>query len=332
MVQEQLTDYISSQMKLGVSRDAIKSALVSAGWVAGDVEDTLNAAGKSGSASASIATTAASAAATSAKPMTGATMGSNPQTSSPQMIKVSDLVSSPFSGSTSSAKPTAATSAGQTNNAAAAKFGGTIKGNSFEASPSKTVSSSSAASFTATSASSAKTGGKGALIMEIIGVILILALAGLAWYFYSGNAALAAKVTSLNTQSASVTAQMNTLQSEVAASSTADQVQIADLTAANTDLALNLSFYAVPLGTPTSTAMTPIPVTLSGTVSGGGKAPYAVTTPRGSKIFIANSSDATIAPELKASLGQTVQLSGTYIEGSDQMTVSSVATTTPATQ
>ena len=41
MVQDQLVEYVSSQIKLGISRDAIKSALVGVGWAPLDVEDTL---------------------------------------------------------------------------------------------------------------------------------------------------------------------------------------------------------------------------------------------------------------------------------------------------
>jgi hypothetical protein len=40
MIQNQLVDYISSQLKLGVSRDSVKTALVGVGWAAQDVEDT----------------------------------------------------------------------------------------------------------------------------------------------------------------------------------------------------------------------------------------------------------------------------------------------------
>ena len=40
MIQEQLVDYISSQIKLGVSQDAIKATLTGAGWAIADVEDT----------------------------------------------------------------------------------------------------------------------------------------------------------------------------------------------------------------------------------------------------------------------------------------------------
>ena len=41
MVQEQIVDYINAQIKAGVSRDAIKTTLTGAGWVAADVEDTM---------------------------------------------------------------------------------------------------------------------------------------------------------------------------------------------------------------------------------------------------------------------------------------------------
>ena len=41
MIQDQLVEYISSQMKLGVSRDAIKSALAGVGWQVADIEDSL---------------------------------------------------------------------------------------------------------------------------------------------------------------------------------------------------------------------------------------------------------------------------------------------------
>ena len=41
MVQDQLVEYVSSQLKLGISRDAVKTALVGVGWAPLDVEDTL---------------------------------------------------------------------------------------------------------------------------------------------------------------------------------------------------------------------------------------------------------------------------------------------------
>ena len=41
MIQDQLVDYIATQKKAGVARDAIAAALVGVGWQAADVEDTL---------------------------------------------------------------------------------------------------------------------------------------------------------------------------------------------------------------------------------------------------------------------------------------------------
>lgn len=44
MVQQQLVDYIKSQLKLGATREAIKSNLLGAGWASADVDDSMKAA------------------------------------------------------------------------------------------------------------------------------------------------------------------------------------------------------------------------------------------------------------------------------------------------
>ena len=297
MVQEQLVDYVSSQMKLGVSRDAIKSALVTAGWVAGDVEDTLKKVEGN-------------------KPVVSAGTSSPAKSPEPQMIRVSDLVSSSPSSSSatiSSVKPMVKDVPKETAKIDTSKFGGKISGNTFEASPAKSVGGGSAPK------------GKMMLIVEIVGGVLILALAGLAWYFYSGNAALASQVQSLNSQSGSVTQQLTVLKAQMDASSTNFEAQLGSLTATNADLALNLSFYVVPQGTsPTSS-----PITVRGVLSGGGKAPYALTTTSlGGKIYVTNSSNASTSGMLKPLVGQTIQLSGTYVPGSDEITVASVTSST----
>ena len=304
MIQDQLVDYVSSQMKLGVSRDAIKSALVSAGWIAGDVEDTLKKIEGGGAATAqsSMQSTVKSAALTT-------------KAGEPQMIRVSDLVSGSSGSLTTGAigKPGASMNMAKTD---VSKFAGKISGNSFEA-------ASPVASF-------GSSGGKKELIAGIVGGIAILGFAGLAWYFYSGNAGLAGKVASLTSESATVSAQLTALQAQLNASSTGFAEQIASLTNANADLALNLSFYATPLGGSSSTAAATLPVTVSGSLSGGGKVLYAVTTPRGAKILVANSADIKISGQLKPIVGHTVELAGTYIPGSGQMTVNSVTDLTPS--
>lgn len=40
MIQQQIVDYAKSQLKLGISQDAVKNALVRAGWAEADVEDS----------------------------------------------------------------------------------------------------------------------------------------------------------------------------------------------------------------------------------------------------------------------------------------------------
>lgn len=303
MIQDQLVDYISSQMKLGVSRDAIKNALVSAGWVAGDVEDTLKkVAGVAGPADATKAmpTTAASSASAMGKP------------SDPQMIRVSDLVSA--------SAMTSSTAQGSQNKTTTkidpSKLGGKIVGNTFQADSTKPTMSGG--------------GSKAMMIGIIVLAIVAIGCAGAAYYFYAGNSGLASKVDTLTTQSTSLTSQLSSLQAQVAASGTVLGTQVASLTTANAELAMDLSFYAVPAGATGTGAAVPLPITVKGWLSGGGKSNFVVTTNLGAKIGIGNSFDAKIMPELKPLAGHVVAVTGTYVPGSDLMTAVSVLDMSPA--
>ena len=316
MVQDQLVDYISSQMKLGVPRDAIRSALVSAGWVAADVDDTLKKVDGAAVTKVQPTVTTSGVSVSTAKPVgmgnsfsspSSTGMGTAGKSAEPQMIRVSDLVSSSSPMSSSSVSPAGAA---KTNKDMA--FGGKISGNTFQATPAKAEKSNR---------------GVGTLVGEVVAAILILVFGGFAWYFYSANAGLAAQVKSLTSQTTSVNAQLASLKSQVGASGAQANSQAATLAAANAALALNLSFYAAPPGSNSAATSS---ITVSGVLSGTGKAPYALTTSYGAKIFVANSTDPQIAPELKPLVGTTVQLSGSYTPGSDELTVSSVATSTTA--
>jgi hypothetical protein len=319
MVQDQLTDYIYSQLKLGVSRDAIKSALVSAGWVAADVEDSLKKVGGSSSGPAVITPSASTFSAGAAG---AASVGAKPGVE-PQMIKVSDLVSSPSSsmGPTSLSGVSKPVQMGASTLNSAAKTSPAFSAGSSLSSNSK-KNNDAMNTFVAAQQPMFAAKKRGVGVTEIIAIILVLVFGAGAWYFYAQNSTLAAKVASFNTQGDSVTAQLAALQSQVDASTTALTTQVASLTAANADLALNLSFYAVPPGS--SASANPISFTISGSLSGGGKAPYALTTPRGVKVFVSNSSEAQIAAQLKPLIGDTVQLTGTYIPGFSNITVTSV--------
>lgn len=191
-----------------------------------------------------------------------------------------------------------------TTTADAGKFGGKITGNNFEA------------------AGAMPHNGGGMPVMKIVGGILILGLAGLAWYFYSQNGGLAAKVASLNSASEQVKGQFSALQSQLDASNNNLGAQIKALKAANDDLTLNLSFYVTPAGGATST-----PVVIGGTLGGAGSS-YVLTTPRGAKILVV-SSGGVKASTLKPLVGGVVQLAGTYVPGSGQMTVTSIISPSP---
>jgi hypothetical protein len=349
MVQDQLVDYISSQIKLGVSREAISAALVSAGWVAMDVADTLkkidtktvqtvpvtaaaqtmqthaqpatasvSPVGAMHPATASpmgtspLGTMAAGAkpatpmtspiggmttTATAVKPM-GIATGTSPASPAggPQMIKVSDLVSTTPSG----ARPVSSPMIDMKKSPAAAvdmsKFAGKISGNNFEA-----------------AGAPVKKGSSG---MKVVAVILILIFAGLAGFFYWQNMDLSSKVSSLTNDSQTATTQATTLQAQLDSAGNDFSSQVKSLKAANDDLTLNLSFYVAQKDA-TTTA-----ITVGGTLtSSGGR--YAIVTPRAAKIYVV-ASDLKVLSTIKASAGQTVVLTGTFVPGTDQMTATSI--------
>lgn len=330
MVHDQLVDYISSQMKLGVSREAISSALVSAGWVAADVEDTIKKVESTKpaqpAAAASSMSSGTSSAMSSAKPMGTGAMSSSPMgagttakpaamstgamaapattatatatamkpmgAAGPQVIKVSDLVSTTPGATVNAANP-AKVDPG--------KFGGKVTGNSFQAT-------------TATAAP--KKGGSG---MKIVAIVLVLIFAAAAGYFYWQNTTLAAKISSLTGSSSQVNSQLTDLQTKLNTTNSDLSNQISALKQANDDLTLQLSFFAASKNATTTQA------TISGTLANGNaKDPYKITTPRSVDIYITSATAAKILTTLKSLVGGQVQVAGTYIPGSDQLTVTSI--------
>jgi hypothetical protein len=169
-----------------------------------------------------------------------------------------------------------------------------------------------------------------------------------AGFLYMQNGSLNKQLGSLNGQSTGVNSQLSMLQAQVAASTTALTAQISTLTSGTQELKTELSFYVAPSGaTPGATTT----VSFSGTVSGGGKAPYAITAMYGAKIYVANSKTASVisamAPLLAtaatsttatstasstaatstaaaSAMPATAQFTGTYVSGSDSITLTSV--------
>lgn len=296
MVQDQLVEYITSQIKAGVRPETIKATLVAAGWQSVDVDDTLKK-----------VQGPAVAAGVAAQPMTGA--GPKPIATAkaePQTIRVSDLVSassSTTSMSASAAKPV------DTRAQSAKQF----------LTPTSSPGATSYQSTTTTTTRSSVS--RGPITIEIILGVLMVAFGAVAAYFFFANMGLSNQVATLTAQSTGVSTQVTTLQNQLDASTTALIAQAASATAQSQDLALDLSFYAVPTGvpaTPTTTTM------LDGTVSGGGTGKlYVITTAYGAKVPVANSKDPKVVSLLQPLVGTntSVPFGGAYTPGVDSITL-----------
>jgi hypothetical protein len=317
MIQESIVEYINAQMKLGVSRDTIKTTLTGAGWVAADVEDTLKKieSAKMAQPIATVATTPSIspsiASSPAAKPIVSpVSMGSNANPA-PQTIRVSDLVSS--STSTSPVmKPTVTP---------ASKSPLTVSTPAIAAMPAgtKTKDTFQAASYPG---ATKPHGSHGAIITDIVLAVIIVAVGGFAGFLYVQNNSLNAQLNSLNGQSSGVNSQLSSLQAEVAASTTALTAQVSSLTAETQELQTELSFFAVPTSTTPGSTST---ATISGTVSAG-KIGYIITTAYGAKIYIANSKVAKVA----AALAPLMATATSTAPASASSTASSTPTVIPA--
>ena len=289
MIQDQLVDYISAQKKAGVSRDTIKNTLVSAGWQVADVEDTLKKV-EGGAVS---------------QPITAKPIATTASSSAPQTMKMSDLVSSSDPGNTSSVATKSFTGAQPA----------TTK--------TTTTTSTTATSFSAKQFPEKSSSSHGALITEIVLGILVIAIGGLAGYLYFQNNALNAKIASANTTSGSAEQQLAALQQAATASTTALTAGNNTLTAQNKELITELSFYTPATNTAPGATST---VSLSGTLSGGGKIPYIIKATYGAKVYISNSKDANVIAALApfATSTAAINFDGTYVPGADSMTVTAV--------
>jgi hypothetical protein len=322
MVQEQLVEYVSSQLKLGISRDAIKSALVGVGWAPLDIEDTLKKVeGGSAAVSAqpavvqkSVPDVAPAGMSAGPKPasfsMPGTPVGQAKV--SEQTIRVSDLVSSvPSSPITISSSTTAPKIVSKVNDSGKTEAKGAFFGG-------------------ATAAMNVQPGGKKKFgLFSILAIVLIVILGAFAGYLFFQNNGLNSELQAKNgqnqsaAQGAAQSAQSSAAQVQALnASNTALAAQVTSLTTERQDLLANLLLLVAPAGLSSTTS---VPISISGTLSAGlGKNTYAITTQYGVKAYIKNSSSSLVAAALQPLLGAPVQLSGTYIPGQPNITVTEI--------
>jgi len=311
MVQESLVEYISSQLKLGVARATVKTALIGAGWQEADVEDTLKKVEGTAAKPAAPVMPASSPASSSSVAMSPAQLGKPAEHAA---IKVSDLISASGAAKASPLSPSAMSTP--------------AKSQPMMSSSAKMMSDVAPATKPMSMAMATKpTSKKGGSMMKIVAIAVIVILAGLSGYLFWQNMGLSAKVGSLTSASANVTATASSLQAQITtleASDTADAAQISALTTTNADLMANLSFAAVPpVGSDATSSET---LALTGTLTAPTKSSYELTTSYGVVAFVANAKAAKVIAALTPLVGSTspVTLMGTHVPGSQYLTVTAV--------
>jgi len=304
MVQQQLVDYIKSQIKLGLDRDSIKNALVSAGWPAEDVEDSMKGlAPVSGGATSGSANLPQSAVSPIGSVGGGVGKG-NTQATGP--IVISDL----FNNSKLGTMPAASGD----KKIDAAK----LKSASISA---ETVKGGDKPKF-----------GKQLIIIIALAVIAVGLGVGMVMLYFQ-NSSAQSQLSGLQTQVSAANSKITALTSEVADLTTQrDNIKSsADLlTAKNLELLTELSFIFAPAGA-TSTENSQF--TIKGVLTGGGKAQYSLLTAEGMKVMVKNYKDAGVDAALAPLVGQMVEISGTHTLGSANVSVTAVngsAITAPA--
>lgn len=327
MVQDQLVEYVSSQLKLGVSRDAIKSALTSVGWAPLDVEDTLKKV-EGGTMPAAVQPAGPQkpmdsfpGSATQTKVVSFSAPGTvvgQTKSSEPQTIRVSDLVST--------ALPASSMPSGTAPKMMSSGPVGTVR-------PVATITKDPSPKMAPMGTSPAFTASmgqkkKGLRLFEIIAIILIVVLGAFAGYLFVQNNTLNGELQVNNTgamQTYTNKLQSAATQLEAAnASNTALMANVASLTVANQDLAMNLSFLVAPTSSPSPATSTQVSV--SGVLSAGtAKNPYVLTTGYGVTVYARNPAESLLLTNaLQPLLGDTIQISGTYVPGTSVVTVTAV--------
>jgi hypothetical protein len=332
MIQDQLVEYINSQLKLGVSRDAIKSALVGVGWQVVDVDDTFKKIDGTNSSPIQqnpvVQEKVVSSVGSEVQPLqktvsaqsnvvaqSGVTTQSE-KGSSFGSFSPSDIIGS---AKASSVKPFIVNDTSAGLNDSKKSF---FDKNAASIAANKTTSEKSINSTSGYVAKN-KTGKISALIEGFI-IVLLLIFSG---YLFFQNQSLSSKINGVGGQSSDLSSQVQNLNSQVQGftSSNAQLTnQVASLTAENTELQNELSFVVIPTGSSTSATATTT-VSVSGLLTRPTKTgAYLITTNYGVKVYVQNYKDKNVNLSLGELLGSNVNVSGSHILGSAILEVSTI--------
>ena len=300
MVNQQLIDYVKSQLQVGVGKDVIKNALLESGWAEADVMEALKQ-----------ASAAQGATAQSATPSTGnvrlpdgqgsASGGKSPTTVSGGGVMMTSDIFQPKNEQTFDPKVTAG-AVGKTQ-------------------PASVPGKSTGPVLAGAAAASVSYGGKkfsGSMVTIALGVGFVVC-AGAAIFFFMQKADLAAQLAPLEaarTEADGLKQQVIGLQQE------RDELaaQVTQTQKSNVALANDLAIFQVPDGTaPGATGN----IVVTGALRQE-NAQFTVFTPNEVTVIVKNGKDAKVAAALQALVGNTVTLSGTHVIGSREMTVTTV--------
>ena len=293
---QQLKDYITQQTKLGVSKETMKSALLGAGWNEGDVNQAL----------AEYETESKAAVSPSAAQPVSAAQPSVQPAAQPQ--------TSFSSGAAFSAPSTKPSTPFMTSDIFQPKGEAVFKSSS-ASQPASAIQKPQSISMSVGGAAK----GKVDFLAISLGVLSILLLGGNV-YFYFQNNGLRSQVSAPSTSESAVGQQQASQITSLTADNTNLTQQVTDLNKTITDLTNQVSIFA-PAAT---SSITSVAFDVSGTIGGGGKTLYSLTTSKNIVLTVRNSKDTDIDAVLKLLVGKQAELSGTHQPGYTQLTVTAI--------
>lgn len=340
MANQQLVDYIKQQLQLGVSKEAVKETLSQAGWPEADINDALSAAAPSPAEAAQ-----SSSPATPSVPSTSATVATETKLAT-ETKPAAETKSATKGESARGVQPAASASQdkpGATGPASSALSQLTNKSSASQSSPSVAkdiLKPKSEAAFqpkiqTMSAQAAGQSSGDSSTrkyALPAVGIAVVLVLAGWSVYLFLQNRALKGEAS----QSADLSASLEEARTQIASLTNDKNMLSSQLEAVNlerNDLLLHLSFFVAPAGEAETKD-----ITISGTLGGGGRSPYTITTSRQVVLNVKNSSESDVSKALQPLLGSVIEVVGTYVPGTRNITVAVVngvpvteATQTPPT-
>ena len=302
MANQQLIDYIKQQLKVGVSKEVIKDALLAAGWTQTDIDDAMkNFDVKTPSSVPPIVTSDIF----QPKDMPVFEPGKSKSAVLPiERSRSAEEVKKEEVKKAEENKP-------KSESVIQIKDTVVLKKSESKAEPQpKPFSKAPATVFLSVIKNS-----PWRLVLTIAMAAVIIALAGIAVILYKNNLGLQKQIEDINISNGELGNTITSINQDFENSNR----EIVALKAENEDLEMQLSIFAI-----LSTSTEPIPVTVKGLLSGGDKTSYSITTTKGIIVYVKNSKEANVNSVLKPLLGTNIEIYGTHAQGSRDITVTKI--------